>query len=270
MSKDAAAQFARIIIETEPYHNDIVFVGGWVHALYLAEANERGAIYTDDVDITVPATLTMNNPPALLELAERAGFERDPISEMKGTGIMMVFHGKSGATVPIDFLTEGSPRIPILIGGQEGLVAQGYPGQQMLLENTREMLVGEDIHPLLNPARRIRVPTLGAYGLQKGISSSTRTNPNKRAKDLVYLYEIARHPNPGRTLRLELPLLRDRYADEYDKFRAVLTDVLRTSATLTDICEQLHLSGRAFGPIETTRAMVRAQFDRLLSDDEST
>ena len=54
MSTIAAEQFARIIIATEPYHNEIVFVGGWVHALYLSEANESGAIYTDDIDITIP------------------------------------------------------------------------------------------------------------------------------------------------------------------------------------------------------------------------
>jgi len=32
MSTHAAELFARIIIETEPYHRDLVFVGGWVHA----------------------------------------------------------------------------------------------------------------------------------------------------------------------------------------------------------------------------------------------
>ena len=60
MSVEAAAQFAKIVIATEPYHNEIVFVGGWVHALYLAEANESGAIHTEDIDITIPSTLLTN------------------------------------------------------------------------------------------------------------------------------------------------------------------------------------------------------------------
>ena len=163
MSSEAATQFARIIIASEPYHNDIVFVGGWVHALYLAEANESGAIYTDDIDITVPATLLMNSRPALLALAEQAGFKRDEISDMGGAGVMMEYLGKSGTKIPLDFLTEGNPRDPVTIVGQDGLVAQGYHGQQMLLNNSREIAVGVETHPLLDPTRRIRVPTLGAY-----------------------------------------------------------------------------------------------------------
>ena len=38
MTTLAAQQFARVIIAMQPYVDDIVFVGGWVHALYLAAA----------------------------------------------------------------------------------------------------------------------------------------------------------------------------------------------------------------------------------------
>lgn len=31
--------FARTVIELQPYAGDIVFIEGWVHALYLVEAN---------------------------------------------------------------------------------------------------------------------------------------------------------------------------------------------------------------------------------------
>ena len=70
MTSRAAEQFARVIIEMAPYADEIVFVGGWVHALYL---------------------------------------------------------------------TEGDPRFAVPIAGQPGLLAQGYPGQNVLLQNTRSM-----------------------------------------------------------------------------------------------------------------------------------
>ena len=129
------------------------------------------------------------------------------------------------------------------------------------------MVVGENVHRLLDPARRIRVPTLAAYGLQKALSSATRTNRYKSAKDLVYLYEIARHPYLGTILRDELPSLRARYNAESGQFRAVLTDALRAGPTLNDVCEQLHMTGRTFGSMNVTEAKVRAHFQRLLATE---
>jgi DNA-directed RNA polymerase specialized sigma24 family protein len=82
--------------------------------------------------------------------------------------------------VDLDILTEApDPRRPVLIEGQRGLAAQGYPGQRILLENTRDVHVGAAIHPMLDPPRRIRIPTLAAYVLQKAISSATRTTPGR-------------------------------------------------------------------------------------------
>lgn len=86
MTSRAAEQFARVIVEMAPYADEIVFVGGWVHALYLAEANETEAIGTEDIDITIPGTLLTRDRPTLLELAARAGFERDLIEHQNTPG----------------------------------------------------------------------------------------------------------------------------------------------------------------------------------------
>jgi hypothetical protein len=53
--------------------------------------------------------------------------------------------------LPIDFLTAGDPRFAVPIAGQPGLLAQGYPGQNVLLQNTRSMHVGKEVHALLDP-----------------------------------------------------------------------------------------------------------------------
>ncbi|MGV3710950.1 MAG: hypothetical protein ACO1Q7_19155 [Gemmatimonas sp.] len=264
MSTVAAEQFAKIIIATEPYHKEIVFVGGWVHALYLAEANDSGAIFTDDIDITIPRSLLMNDRASLLELAAKAGFELDPVSQMQGSPSMLEFESTTGTRIPLDILTEGEPRTPVAIEGQQDLFAAGYHGQQMLMDNTREMEVGSNLHSRLDPPQRIRVPMLGAYGLQKALSSESRTNPTKSTKDLVYLYEIARHPVLGNTLRPELSALNKIYPKEYGQFCATLIKALRSARVINDICEQLHYAGRTFGPIEETRARVSAHFQRLV------
>ncbi len=266
MTSRAAEQFARVVVEMAPYAHDIVFVGGWVHALYLAEANETGAIRTDDVDITIPHVLLTADRPTLLELAERAGFERDPISDLEGATVMMAYTNAAGETVPIDFLTEGQPRESVRITGQPGLTAQGYPGQRMLLENSREMRVGTEIHPLLDPPRTIRVPTLGAYVVQKGIASSTRTNPLKAAKDLVYLYEIVRHPHLGTVAFAETPVLQARYPAEHQRWKIVLEEALITPATMSNICDELLLSGRSLGTEADVKRGVTAYFKRLIAE----
>jgi len=266
MSALAAEQFARVIVEMAPYADEIVFVGGWVHALYLAEANEAGAIGTEDIDITIPRELLTRDRPTLLELAARAGFERDPISDMEGVAPWMVYTNDQGETVPIDFLTEGEPSLPVQIVGQPGLSAQGYPGQNLLLENTQTVSVGKDVHALLDPPRRIRVPRLGAYVLQKGISSGTRTNRVKRAKDLAYIHEIVRHPRLGDHVFAEIPALRDRYPVEHARWIQAIGTVLATPAALNDVAEELSLHGRSLGTSEAIARSVSAWLRRLMAE----
>lgn len=259
----ATAQFAQVVLTFEPYSRDVVFVGGWVHALYLAEVNETGAVRTDDVDISIPMRLLANDRPTLLELAAMAGFERDPLSDMEGVALLMAYTDDDGMTVPLDFLTEGDPRIPVEIIGQQGLLALGYPGQLMLLENTRDMVVGPDIHHSLHPSRLIRIPTLSAYCLQKALSSNTRSRLAKQAKDLVYLYEIARHPILGARLLAELPALFKRYPDEYARWKSTIQELLDTPSVQRAICEQLELSGRVTGSTDSVLSYMRARFRRL-------
>lgn len=62
--------FARTVRALEPYAGEIVLIGGWVHALYIAEANTgTRAVYTSDIDLTVPPRLTTGNRPTLIELS---------------------------------------------------------------------------------------------------------------------------------------------------------------------------------------------------------
>ena len=99
MNSRAAEQFARVVIAMQPYAGEIVFVGGWVHALYLAEVNDHGAVVTEDIDLTLPRRLLTRDRPTLLDLAVDAGFERDPISDLEGVPAWMVFRNTVGTAL---------------------------------------------------------------------------------------------------------------------------------------------------------------------------
>lgn len=264
----AAELFARVAISFAPYADDIVFIGGWVHALYLAEANDvRGAVRTDDIDVTIPPRLLTDGRPSLIELAGRAGFEVDPLSKLDDAPVRLVHeeaHG--GSLVDLDILTEAAdPRRPVRIEGQPELAAQGYPDQRILLENARSIEIGEDIHPLLSPPRRIRIPTLSAYVLQKAIASTTRTIPAKKVKDLVYLYEVLRHPRLGQDARAGMPALAVRYPESYAQWRARLDEVAVSDVLRRDMARQLLVAGRAAGSEGDVMASIAAQLRRALA-----
>lgn len=266
MRSRATEQFARLIVELQPYRDEIVFVGGWVHTLYLAEENETGGVGTEDIDITLPPELRAGDRPLLVELAIRAGFERDPISDMDGVATWMVYTSDAGDTVPIDFLTEGHPRAKLEIAGQGGLMAQGYTGQRMLLENSRPMRVGSSLHPLVDPPCVIRVPKLGAYVLQKGVAASTRLHPDKRAKDIIYVLEIVSHPRLGPTVFAELPEMTKKYAKEAGIFRAAIEETLAREALLDDVVEQMSLSSATYVAPASLKARHRGWLRRLLAE----
>ncbi len=263
MMPTAEERVAKLLVEFQPYLREIVLVGGWVHSLYLSSVNERGGVFTEDIDISIPQELPSEGRPTLLELAEKAGFERDPISDMEGAGVWMVSVNSEGMSVPIDFLTEGLPRAPIPIEGQPGLTAQGYPGQRVLLENTRTLLVGPDFHSAITRPIPVMVPTLGAYVLQKGVSAGTRTNTQKKAKDIVYMLEIVSHLKLGPDALRELSTLSSLYEPEARAFSETVRDALGSTRTLDDVVEQMLLSGGRRGDQESVRAQQRAWLRRM-------
>jgi hypothetical protein len=162
------AVFARLIRNLEPYLGDIVLTGGWVHAIYLADAN-RGIlrprdwpIYTDDIDFTVPPVLLSGDRPQLIDLVIASGFEAHDMGWM-GEGELELIHQAGALTVDLDFLTRADrtdESIPI--EGQHQLIAHGYPDLHILTEQTQWIEVGKEIHESLDPSVRIKVPTPAA------------------------------------------------------------------------------------------------------------
>lgn len=72
---------ARLLRAIESYLDDVVLIGGWVHALYVHELEpEPRSVRTTDVDIAVPRELPTRNRRPLLMLVEEAGFEVEAVA----------------------------------------------------------------------------------------------------------------------------------------------------------------------------------------------
>jgi hypothetical protein len=140
----------------------------------------------------------------------------------------------------------------------------------MALENSTWISVGPEIHELLEPPRKIRVPTIGAYVLLKGLSSITRTRLDKRAKDLVYLHEILRHSILGPLALQGLPDLAARYPIAYADWRSQLARVTSDVRLLREIARQLLTADRARGHPEAVVAAVTARLRRTLAEAPPT
>ncbi len=259
--------FARTVRALEPYAGEIVLIGGWVHALYVAEANTATrAVYTSDIDFTVPPRLTTGNRPALIELVKSAGFELDELDS--ASGILSFWQlGERGEVIDLDLITQApSPRGVVPIDGQPGLVVQGYPDQHILLENARWIELGPEVHELLNPLCRMRIPTIPAYVLVKGLSSGRRLGIEKRAKDLVYLHEIVRDRAMAAEVRAGMPGLAERYPEEYRAWREILTRAIADPPLLSEIAMQLRYGSRAFGTEAEIARSVTTWLRRILGE----
>jgi hypothetical protein len=263
--------FARTVTALQPYANEVVFIGGWVHALFLAEANAQDLpVRTDDIDVTIPPRLLTGDRPALLNLVGAAGFQIQEIGE--ASGIVEIFQpGPAESIIELDLLTEApSPHQNIPIEGQPNLIVHGYPGQHILLENARWIDVGAEVHESLDPPVRIRVPTHPAYILGKGLSSQTRSRLEKRAKDLVYLLEIVRHPVLGQLSVEGLSVLSTRYPAEYRRWRQYLNEAARDRGLLTEVVDQLLAGYRVIGSGDEVARLVTTRLRRLLGETPET
>jgi hypothetical protein len=251
--------FARLVKQFESYADEVVFVGGWVHAIYLADAalSDR-PIRTDDIDISLPPQLLAADRPTLINLAISAGFDVETLDE--ATGLVTIYAG----VIDLDLLTDAEePRMPVVIEGQEGLVVQGYPHQYLLRRSSQTLLLGPELHPLLDPPVTIRVPTLGAYVLGKALSAGTRPYPSKQAKDLVYVFEILRQPGLGQKVFEELPTLESTYPDESMLAVRRLGHLIEDRHVMDEVATQLLESFRILGSQEEVVATVKGRLRSL-------
>ena len=256
--------FAELARTLTPYLGDIVFIGGWVHALYILEADGDAAsiVRTDDIDITLPRNLDASSRPPLICLVRDAGFEVHRIDA--ASGLLEISKG----AVDLDLLTEApASGDPVAILGQPDLSVQGYPYQDLLRQNTRSMLVGPELDPSQEHGIEIRVPTLSAYALGKVLSSSARERETKQAKDLVYLEQLLARPGLREELAGALPALITEYAEESGFAAEYLRSVLENGGLLREVARQvIEASGYEMQDDTPVRQQIIARLRRFVGD----
>jgi len=262
---EGSSIFGDLVRSIKPYLTEVVFVGGWVHALYIIECDgdSRRIVRTSDIDLSLPQRLELGARDSLKELISRAGFEIQPID---GAGeVLEIFRDD----VDLDLLAEAAgPLESVSIEGQPELTVFGYPHQNFLQENVRWMEVGPDIDPLMDPPVSILVPELAAYAIGKLLSSARRTNGDKKAKDLVYLDGLLAREPLRTSIEESMPNLLERYPAEGRLARAYLESVIADPRAQEAVSNQIIMAS-GFGMEDSTpvQAQVLARFRRFLVEN---
>jgi len=194
-----------ILATLRPYLNDLVIIGGWVPHLYRRHgpfpAWRSELSLTQELDVLVTRDLPAGDRPSLPDLLVSAGFA--PIGDSMTCAVW--------ATSPergekVEFLvphqgTRHDLNKRVAVRGQHGsdtanLGAIALATLDVMQAHTTTLLVpiGRVEHELTTV--NLRVPTLGAYCLNKAITfpqrelSSFGEANSKRAKDLLYLRDL--------------------------------------------------------------------------------
>jgi hypothetical protein len=255
--------FADVVHALEPYLDEVVFVGGWVHALYVFESEgpKGRAIRTADVDVTLAPRVEAGGRPPIVDLLRAAGFEAEHFDDESGIEI-------SKDSIAVDLLAEApNPRNAVEIEGQDGLRVFGYPHQTLLRENNRPMIVGSEVHESLKSGKQILVPTLAAYVTGKLLSSSQRTNNSKRAKDLAYASDVMGRDALVGAMLGGLPRLLESYPEQAALAEQSLKTALADRRLMAEVARQvIEASGFGIEDDGPVQAQVKARLSRLLSE----
>ena len=181
------------------YLPDLVLIGGWVpylHRRYGPFPDWRGDLsLTRELDLLVDRRLDRGARPTLPEVLKEAAFQQAP-----GSAVNAVWARDADDGELIEFLVPYAGRkrrdqTTVPIQEQPGLAAIPLQYVDLLARHTTVLRIpiaadtGES-------TLKVRVPTLGAYAVNKAYTFSRRGGPDdpreapKAAKDLLYLYDL--------------------------------------------------------------------------------
>jgi len=190
------------------YLQEMVVCGSWTLFIYrnwVLKRGDRAPVRTLDVDLAVPKRIPLTSEPLEKRLAD-AGFKED----LKGESKPPVIHFKLPGAPYLEFVTphkgnrdQGTREV------QAGVTAQELRFLEIVLDHYREA-------PIPGTALRVRVTTPAAYIYQKGLSFVRRMNPDKKAKDLAYLFDLLYNlPELRADALRNFPTLVGRYPDKW-------------------------------------------------------
>jgi hypothetical protein len=219
----------------KPYLPDIVISGGWVPFVYYSYLGTprpaRKPLGTKDVDITVSAKLSPGERPSLREILQNEHAEEKrggmPLGYFGPKGLEETIYEftKDGVEIELTFMT---PRI-----GQDerpatvipaGVVATLLRYVDVLLASNMKVRIKDQTSQGQAIDVEATFPTPEAYCYQKGLSFVDRASPEKKAKDLYYLFDLlANYPELRKRCEAEIPKLQAKFpAKWYNRFLADL------------------------------------------------
>ena len=179
----------------QPYGNDVTLIGGWVPYLYqryddFPEWRTRIA-GTTELDVLLPQSLMTGDRRPIAELLASAGFSATPRSEG-------AIWSSKNADEEIEFFTAHTGTAQH-VGTMRAIV--GQPDVAAIQLTELSLLIGNTKVLTLSSSRRssqqltVRVPTLGAYVLNKSLTFTDRPSSadggfHRAAKDVVYLCDV--------------------------------------------------------------------------------
>lgn len=188
-----------VLWDLRDYLPDLVLIGGWVphlHRRYGPFTEWRGDLsLTNELDLLVDRRISPGDRPTLPDMLQAAGFERAP-----GAAGNAVWARQAYAGQMVEFLVPftAQPRrhqATVPVQGQPGLAAIPLHYVDLLARHTTTLRI-----PVLSATGEgsldVRVPTLGAYAVNKAMTFSRRGAPSdakeapKSAKDLLYLHDL--------------------------------------------------------------------------------
>ena len=179
----------------QPYGSEVTLIGGWVPYLYQQYDDfpkwRTRIAGTTELDVLLPTTLVKKNRRPLAELLISAGFSTTPES---GGAIW----SNPNAGEEIEFFTShtGTARqvgTTRPITGQADVGAIQLRELSLLIRNTKVLTLISSRRS--SQQLTVRVPTLGAYVLNKALTfidrpSSADGGSHRGAKDIVYICDV--------------------------------------------------------------------------------
>jgi len=197
------------------YLPQVVIAGGWapfVYYHYLLGDKSKNPLRTGDIDIVVANRLPLIGSMPIDETLKDAGLR--PVFKTRTQPPVIHYEGKiDGCEVEIEFLTDlrGSCRDEV-IEVQEGVHAEALRYLTILLENVIEVKIDDAPGIGQGATLAVRLPSPGAFVLNKGLVFPRRRERSKKGKDLYYIFDLITYREDFRDrIVSELIGLRERY-----------------------------------------------------------
>lgn len=171
----------------------IVIGGGWapfVYHQYFLGNTSHEPIRTRDIDLMVPRTVPVIGKKTVDQVLVEAGFE----AVFKSRDIPPVVHYEGNIEnmdVEIEFLVDQTGSNPeIVLEVQKGLHAEALRFISIVIENVTEVTIDAAVIAGQSSPLIVKIPTPAAYMFHKGLVFRRRKDPEKKAKDLYYIFDI--------------------------------------------------------------------------------